>query len=335
MRTKIKLAGFVGLLTILGIAACSDNEPENAPLSESAKQYLSMRLGSGRASADGMSGAINQSFEGLFNMSGASNGRLSGDSTSTPGEPGDTTIIDDPYPWTSCAVVTETDNEDGSHTTIQDYGEGCEEGWGDYTYFMHGKLTNTYHNLFSQIGSVFKDSYFYSTAYDNYGGNYNGEWAWLMNGGGTYEGESEYDTANQTFSGSYSYEDETTYQYDSTTYSYKGNGTTRYDETKYVVESNESEYSTGVDNFYKSKVLTPLVSDYACYSFAGANRGIDDSSFAIWFTYVSGRERIEFKEGELEGTFEIDYGNGACDNIITVYENGNKTVVDLSKNWNL
>lgn len=328
MRTKLKIAGFIGLLVI---GACSDNEPQNAPLSPAAKQYLSMRLGSNNALAESMSGPINQSFRGLFNLMNVPNGKLSGDSTSEPGEPGDTTIIEEP--WTSCAVITEFDNEDGSHTYIQDYGEGCEEGWGDYKYFMHGKVTNTYRNQFSQIGSVFNDSYSYAVDYDNYGGNYNGEWSWLINGGGTYDGESEYDTDNQTFSGSYSYKDETTYQFDSSSYFYRGSGTTSYDETKYVIESSETEYSTGVDNFYKSKVLIPLVSDYSCYTFGAANGGIGDSSIAFWFTYVSGRERIEYKEGELSGTFEIDYGDGECDNIITIYENGNKTVVDLSEKW--
>lgn len=328
MRTKIGIAGFIGLLII---GACSENEPANAPLSDAAKQYLSLRLGTNRASLQGMSSPINQSFEGLFSASAAFNGRISGDSTIDPGEPGDTTIFEDP--WTSCAVITEFDNEDGSHTYIQDYGEGCEEGWGDYKYFMHGKVTSTYRNQFSQVGSVFKDSYSYAVDYDNYGGHYNGAWSWLINGGGTYDGESQYDTANQTFSGSYSYEDETMYEFDSSSYSYKGRGTTSYDETKYVVESNETEYSTGVDQFFKSKVLSPLVSKYSCYSFGASNGGFGDSSLAYWFTYVSGRERIEFKEGDVNGTFEIDYGNGECDNIITIYENGNITVVDLSKNW--
>jgi hypothetical protein len=177
---------------------------------------------------------------------------------------------------------------------------------------------------------VYHDSYFYSAAYDNYGGNYNGEWAWVMNGGGTYEGESEYDWDAQTFKGNYSYSDETTYTYDSITYYYKGNGKTRYNENKYIIESSEYEYASGDDYYYKTKVLKQLVMDYRCYSSPALELRAD---FCWFFTYVSGRERIHYKEGDISGTFEIDYGDGDCDNIITVYEDGKVTVVDLSKEW--
>lgn len=326
MRTTIKLTGFICFAAILGIISCSD-ESENAELSPAAKQYLSMRMGSNNAMSQSMSGPINQSFESLFNKSGGLNGRIAGDTSST-GVPSDTTIINDP--WKSCAVVTEIDNENGSHTTILDYGDGCEEGWEGYKYFMHGKVTSTYQNLFSQIGTIFKNSYYYSSQYDNYGGNYNGQWSWLMNGGGTYEGESEYDTTNQKFSGNYSYQDETTYQYDSVTYYYKGVGSTYYDETKYVVESSEYEYASGEDYYYKAKVLKPLVADYSCYQQNSLRE-----SFCFFWIYVSGRERIAYKDGDKEGSFEIDYGSGECDNIIVIYEDGKRTVIDLSKDWNL
>ncbi len=330
MRTMIKLTAFLCFIALLGIISCSD-EAENAELSVAAKQYLSMRMGSNNAMSQNMSGPINQSFQSLFNRSGGPNGRMAGDSSEIPqdstGVPSDTTIIRE-NPWQSCAVVTEVDNEDGSHTTTHDYGDGCEEGWEGYKYFMHGKLTSTYQNLFSQIGSLFKNSYFYASHYDNYGGNHNGEWSWVLNGGGTYEGESEYDTANQTFSGNYSYGDELTYQYDSISYSYNGNSNVHYDESKYVVESSNYEYAVGEDYYYKANVLKPLVSDYTCYQ---QNSLIE--SFCYFWVYVSGRERIEFKDGDVTGVFEIDYGNGECDNIITIYENGNKTVIDLNNSW--
>ncbi|MDZ7606810.1 MAG: hypothetical protein U5K79_14745 [Cyclobacteriaceae bacterium] len=49
-----------------------------------------------------------------------------------------------------------------------------------------------------------------------------------------------------------------------------------------------------------------------------------------WFiTYVSGRERIEYRQGEESGLFEIDYGNGECDRIITIIEGGKKVEIDL------
>lgn len=321
MQTITKFTGFICVIAMVGIVSCSDETPKTE-LSAGAKQYLAMRMGSNNAMAQNMSGPINQSFQRLFSQSGGFNGKIAGDSSEIPP---DTAVIENP--WQSCAVITEIDNEDGSHTSIYDYGDGCEEGWEGYMSFMHGKMTSTYRDLFSQTGSVIRNSYYYSSAYDNYGGNYNGQWSWLMNGGGVYEGESEYDTASQKFSGAYSYQDETTYQYDSVTYFYKSNGSTRYTETRYVVESNENEYTFGSD-YYKSKVLKPLVSDFSCYQ-----QNSPEGSFCFFWIYVSGRERIEYKNGDDEGVFEIDYGNGTCDNIITIYEDGKTTVIDLSKNW--
>lgn len=282
-----------------------------------------MRMGSNNAMAESMAGPVNQSFQGLFSQAFRPNGRVAGDSSDMPA---DTTIIDDP--WQSCAVITNTTNEDGSQTTIYDYGDGCEEGWGDYKYTMFGKYTSTYLNLISQNGSVFKNSYYYKSTYDNYGGIYTGGWSFLMNGGGIYEGESEYDTATQKFSGTYSYDDETMYRYDSTDYYYKSKGTTRYSTDKYIIESSTGSYTYG-DNYYKSKVLKPMIADYSCYR---QNSLVDN--FCFFFMFVEGRERIQYKDGDEEGSFEIDYGDGTCDNIVTIYENGKISVVDLSKNWN-
>lgn len=320
MRTISRLAGFMSVAALVGIISCSDSE--NAQLSPAVKQYLSMRMGSNSAMAEGMSGSVNQSFQSLFNQAFSPNGRIAGDSSEIPP---DTAIIEDT--WQSCAVITNTINEDGSQTTTYDYGDGCEEGWGEYKYFMFGKYANTYLDIFSQAGTVFKNSFYYHSVYDNYGGRYNDGWSWLMDGGGTYEGESEYDTATQKFAGSYSYTNETTYQYDSTEYYFKGTGTTRYTSEKYVIESSDNTYTYG-DDYYKSKVLKPLVADYSCYR---QDSGFDN--FCFFWMFVEGRERIQYKNGEEEGSFEIDYGNGECDNIIVIYEDGKKTVIDLGGNW--
>jgi len=321
MRTISRLTGFISVAALVGIISCSDSE--NAPLSPAVKQYLSMRMGSNNAMAESMSGPVNQSFQGLFNQAFRPNGRTKGDSTDSAA---DTTIIEDP--WQSCAVITNVMHDDGSQTTTYDYGTGCEEGWGDYTYFMHGKYSTTYLNLFSQSGSVFKNSYSYDYEYDNYGGRYSGGWTWLLNGGGTYKGASEYDTATQEFSGAYSYDYETTYQFDSIVYYNKSKGASRYSNEKFIIETSDSHYSYGED-YYKSKVLKPLVADYSCYRQSAFN-----NTFCFFLMFVKGRERVQYKNGEEEGSFEIDYGDGDCDNIVTIFENGNVTIVDLSKNWN-
>lgn len=321
MKTISRLAGLLSVISLFGAISCSDSESENADLSPAVQQYLSMRMGASNAMAESMSGPVNRSFQSLFNQSLQMNGKLASDSSDAPG---DTTIITDP--WQTCAVVTTITNEDGSQTTIYDYGTGCEEGSEGYKYFMHGKYSSTYRNDMSQDGSRFSNTYFYASQYDNYGGNYNGQWSWLMNGGGTYSGESEYDTATQEFSGFYTYDDETTYEYDSVTYYYKSKGTSSYSNEKFTIESSENNYTYGTD-FYKSKVLKPLVADYSCYNQNSAN-------FCFFWMFVKGRERIQFKNGDEEGSFEIDYGNGDCDNIVIIYENGHAKRIDLSKDLN-
>lgn len=279
-----------------------------------------MRMGAITAMAESMAGPINQSFHGLFNV-GSPNGRIS-----------DTTLIESP--WT-CAVISEIKNDDGSVTTIYDYGDGCEEGWGDYKYFMHGKYSSTYRNNNAREGNVIKSFYSSSYLYDNYGGSYNNQNTWLINGYGDYSGESNYDSVNQKFSGAYTYESETTYRFDSTTYYYKNKGSTRYSDLKYILESGETNYAYSSD-YYKSTVLEPLVSDYSCYrnSLYKSYESLSTTSACyIWMTYVKGRERVQYKNGDEEGSFEIDYGNGDCDNIVIVYENGRFSIVDLSKKW--
>ena len=53
----------------------------------------------------------------------------------------------------------------------------------------------------------------------------------------------------------------------------------------------------------------------------------------FWSTYVSGHEVIHYRQDGVEGTFEIDYGNGECDNRITILENGKIIFVDLGRDW--
>jgi hypothetical protein len=325
------------IITVLVVLSCDNESNDKATvndLSDYAKNYFKMR-NTNSAAQDGFSSNIrmgdpvNMSFQGLYNNAlSASGGRIAGDSSETP--PSDTTIYNDP--WISCAQVTTTNNNDGSTTTIYDYGNGCEEGWGSYKYWMHGKYTSTYRNIYSNTGSVFKDSYYYQSSADNYGGKYyydHDSSSWSSDGSSVYEGESEYDTTQHTYSGNYSSNYNDVYTWNASTYAYKGISKSSYTEKKYVIESNTSEYSTGSD-YYKTEVLAPLVMRYDCNQGSGVGIELIDTANYIW-TYVSGREFIRYKQGDQEGSFEIDYGNGECDNIITIIENGKRVDVDLGQ----
>ncbi len=305
--------------------SCSD-ENETAgidQLSEYAKRFLALQVNSMGDMGRTVNGAINRSFQGL-NEFALSGGRKKGD----PNE-GDTTIIEDPWSWESCAEVTELDNEDGSHTIIYDYGEGCEEGWGDFKFLMFGKFSQTYRYVFAQNGSVFTDDYYFQIDFDNYGGRYPFDSSeWQLNGSSWYEGTSSYDTAKQKFSGQFNYDSETEYSYGDLSYAYEASGETAYNEKQYEMKSGGYRYGDGAD-FYQSEVLKALVYKYSCFTSPFLHDG-------LWLMiYVSGQERISYKQGDQQGSFVIDYGNGECDNIITIIENGKRIRIDLSKNMGL
>lgn len=332
MQKMIKTGAFVSLFAITVLWSCSEDDPQKAELSAEVKQFLAMRMGSANGLSTNAMGPVNGSFINLNSFAGRIGGRIAGDSTNVPGDstsnPEDSTIWENP--WQTCATYTTIENPDGSTTWIVDYGDGCWEGWDPWKYFMHGKVSSTYKYMNDSSGSVFTNLYFYKSEYDNYGGYYTFDstsYEWLINGFYNYEGESSYNLETQKYSGWYSHSSNSEYLSDSILYTYIGEGYSHYDQDKLVVESNNYQYTTGSD-YYKTKVLTPLVSDYTCY------RNYDGvQPFCIFWVYVSGREEIQYKWGDNEGSFIIDYGDGTCDNIITIIENGVSVELDLSKNW--
>ncbi|QOI96983.1 MAG: hypothetical protein HRU69_05520 [Flammeovirgaceae bacterium] len=316
----IKKIFFGVLVALLALAfSCSDTDETAGfdELSDFAKSFLSLRSNSAATVGGPVSGAINRSFQNLSGFAFSGGRKKDG-----PNE-GDTTIVD-PLPWQSCAQITEFDNEDGSHTVIYDYGEGCEEGWGEYTWLMFGKFTETYRYLFNQSGSEFIDDYYYNVDYNNYGGRFSFDSiSWKLNGTSVYQGTSTYDTATSKFSGSFNYDSETDYNYGDWSYAYAASGATEYNEKQYAMKSGEYRYTQGTD-FYHSEVLKPLVYRYDCFSLS-----VFEGCFMM--TYVSGQERITYRQGDKEGSFIIDYGNGECDNVIIIIENGLRIKVDLNR----
>lgn len=326
-RFKLKSVSLLVLTTLLAVS-CQENDTVYADLSElssEARKFFGIQ-GSMQRSADaaGNSGSsmINRSFGAAraANPSMSLSGETASDSTLVPV---------DPNPWVSCAIITQTENSDGSTTVITDYGDGCLEGTPDYQYLMRGKLTSTYKYDNSVDGSVYIYSYFSRTKMENYGGSYfyTGDTTeWLNNGRSTYSGSSEYDTANQTFSGNYTWSDSSKYGYGKDTYVTYSAGNVVYNDKKSVTAESHYEYSTGTE-FYSTTVLLPLVMDYGCVSNFATTSNL--MRCVMPSTYVSGRERIEYNRGGVSGSFEIDYGNGECDSIITIYENGKIFKIDI------
>lgn len=321
-------------LSALILFSCQESEPRLGDLSElspEARKFFGLQ-GSAQMSsrAAGSSGAdmINRSFSAAKaeNPSISLAGSSSSDSTIAP---------TDPIQWVTCAIITETNNPDGTTTTITDYGDGCNEGYGDYQYIMRGKITFTYRNDQSKKGSVITNRYYNRNKLENYGGTYiyNGDTStWENNGRSTYYIYSDYDTAKQTYSGNYTWSDSSKYGYamrGQITETYVSNtyGEVVYNEKKSVTSSSRTEYFTGPDS-YSTTVIVPLVMDYSCNPWSLVSKS-ETMRCIMPFTYVSGRQRIEYVQNGVSGSFEVDYGNGDCDSIITIYENGKVFKIDV------
>ena len=333
MKNSVSKTVKLVILILLVVRCSQEDSPIGTAddLSDFAKEFLGMRSGARESLSAANNSTINMSFQGAMQ----SYRTLSGAGASGETEK-DSTIIE-PGDWQTCAIITETKNADGSTTVVTDYGDGCEEGWGEYRYLVFGKYISTYRYESFQNGSEFKYEYYNRYVSDNYGGQYyydvdnDGDTdttSWLTNGHSTYRGESKYDTATQDFSGFYSSTDTTEYEYDKASYTFKSTSENTYDNRQSVTPSNNYEYRNG-DDYYSSVVTKPLVMRYDCYS-EGIGMGMTVRPF--WMTYVSGRESVRYRQDGKVGEFEIDYGDGECDNIITIIENGKIIKVDLSEN---
>jgi hypothetical protein len=324
MNTNLLLR-IIPTFFLLLLLSCKEEElaADSAELSESAKRFIGMRLASPGAMDAGNKSVMNGAFQNMIGGMMSRNGRQTNTARLNNDDSGDSLIYYDP--WISCAEISTTLNDNGSTTTVIDYGEGCNEGWGDY--FMKGRLEQTTLFTSKRIGTTYSDEYLSALKYINYGGGFPEDTTqWQINGQSHYEGRALYDTLLQTFSGQYLFSDTTQYMYANEIYDYKSRGRSTYDESEFIVMENEYEYKYS-NNYYRSQVLEALVSDNTC------NYSIKNDKLVYVWIPVSGKERIEFKEDGKEGSFVIEYGTGECDNILYILENGKRIKIDLSDDW--
>ena len=238
-------------------------------------------------------------------------GRVASDTIPDDGGEDDFPDEDDDDFLPDCVTESYTENEDGSYEYILDFGDGCDF----FGEFFKGKLI--------ERGANKDNSFSGTTIYENFGTDF-----WEMNGTYTYEGVFEIptdfeDSLDFDWSAEFSYaydmvekytDDEETFMVDS-----EGSGKERADEDGYTVLEQESSFDYGSGESFSSKVESPLVMNYFC-----------DGDV---FIFVSGLESASYTfEGE-SGTYSIDYGDGTCDNIITVTENGETFTIDVGEEY--
>jgi len=231
---------------------------------------------------------------------------------------GDSTDVDLP----PCLVETWEEDGAGNYTYTLDFGDGCDY----YGEFLKGKLVET--------GSYTENTFVSTTTFTNFGGD-----DWTINGTKRYDGSwteefNEDSVEVVPFSAQYSFsediiaefmewsdeEDEGSTGTDLITVNYQADGSESMDDFGFTITSNNENIEVSTGEMLTSTVSAPLYFDFSC----------EEKDV---FVFVSGVESGTWTYGQESGSYSIDYGSGACDNIVTYTENGVSEEIDLGEEW--
>jgi len=303
------------------IISCGRSKIEQQDLSEGAEKFLELKT---RMNAMSSGSGQMSNFLSVIGSSQLKDGELNISGTGIDSCYIDSICVnpDEYWEYITCATVTDYDNADGTHTTIYDYGDGCDE----YGALYKGKITyiwkNEDNNYYSKV--IYEDYY-------SYGVEMNGmsEYSFTSDGYSYFSTGVKEDSNDSTISvspvvfnwsgSSTGHEEITMVADDGGTYYYLSDYSNKWDSISYTVfegdyycrsESEEYNYE------YQYSVEQPLVTDYTCIN--------------SWIP-VSGIETITNTENDATNYYSINYGNGTCDNLALLTENGKTSVIDFSE----
>jgi hypothetical protein len=298
MKTKMKLHTIISVLSLsILLSSCTEEmmNPKN-PTNETEKTetervvLLKTKLDNAafnlvgtkfKAQVDGRSQTGVHRFSGLF-KSKEEAGRIA-------------------EGWDTCALVTITENSDGTYTIILNFGEGCE----DNGKFITGVVAFT--------GSETDTSGVFKIAFDKFSergvnelvddpstinGFYDASWSISLHNGISYE---------EQFTAAF----EVNYE-SGAKETIAGEGELNGDLDGFVVTKYNFIGSNLKGDKYAAVVVNPLVFDFSCKSTS---------------IYTQGTEAFEVNEQKSS----IDFGEGDCDNIFTIFLEGITIIVDLDK----
>ena len=242
-------------------------------------------------------GSVAKSIRDYMSNGGNLNARSATDSTNTDC-------------WTE--AYTETAS---SYEYTLDFGTGCYyEGE-----FLKGKLV--------EKGTFTDGSFQDEITYTGFGGK-----DWEINGTEKYQGTWS-ETAGATeeeavWNADYTFQSDLKEKFTeegvTEEITYTATGQEKWDESGFtVLASNESVTSDNGEN-YTSQVDSPLIMDFKCE---------EDEVFVFVSGIESGTYSYTEDGNTTSGTYSIDFGSGACDNLITVTENGVSEEIDVAKEW--
>ena len=235
-----------------------------------------------------------------------------------------------------CLVETWEDDGVGNYTYTIDFGDGCDY----YGEFLKGKMV--------EKGSYTENSFSSIVAYTKFGGqdwmidgthNYSGTWEEVTINGISMPADTvdtdSLDYQDYYYNASYEFSADLTtsymeYGYDTTSevstgerlveVDYIAQGSEEVDQNGYTVKSRSESVTINTGESFQAQVDIPLFYDFNC----------EDEG--VWI-FVNGKESGSYTVDDQTGTYSIDYGDGSCDNIVMVTENGISGEVDLGEIW--
>ena len=312
------------ILGVVSLMLFSCEKDEDVSLNQNLREFMDFRNKNMTSEMGGVNNFMSVISASQFN---SKNLNLAG---YNPGEgyvDGDSTYV---WEYFTCATVTETNNADGTTTTVYDYGEGCDE----YGSLMKGKITYIWKNE----GNTYESKVIYDHFY-SYGTEINGysENTFTSDGNSYFEYNYSDASGGKDIGGDSVVNDSTSYpgiafNWSGTStskevftitsesgeiYNYDSEYSTKWDNTSYTVLTGVYNYNSKSEDFeYRYLVSKPLVTNYEC---------------SLSWVPVSGIETTtSIKSGKKE-VLEINYGDGTCDNFALVTNNGITTKVDMSE----
>ena len=204
--------------------------------------------------------------------------------------------------WDTCALITLKENKDGTYTLILDFGDGCEESDGR---FLTGIVAFTgYETDTSGVFQIGFENFAERSPNENnendftLSGRYQGEWKANPSEEFKYaEGFSE------AFELNYANGDQE---------KFAAEGAFVANDFGIAVTKHNFQGTNTVGDIYSGVTVDPLIYDFTC----------TDS-----YIYTKGTEVYNFNGDSAA----VDFGDGTCDNILTIQADGVTVILDLDE----
>jgi len=202
-----------------------------------------------------------------------------------------------------CVEISLVINDDGSHTWIVDFGDGCDF----FGRLLKGKVSQTFW--------ANENSYTEEILFEDFGGE-----NWMLNGTRNLNGTYEEDDSTGWFTTTFSFVTDVEILHEGEVFQYDATGVETLNRQSFTVEERVATLTLEDGSYFNSLVLEPVVWSFAC-----EEEGV--------FIFVAGLVEESYTDaaGELVAIHTVDFGDGECDNIVTIEGKGITIIIDLGE----